>query len=69
MQSPMKSTLLFAQTICFLEAGQAPGITKAGRCMGRDLFFSISFGCSSAPAARLMPATAAREDPCIVLLL
>lgn len=69
MQSPIKSTLPIAQTICSLEAGPAPGITKAGRCPGHEFFFSISFAGSSAPAARLMPATAAGGDPCTGLLL
>lgn len=61
MQPLIKRTLLFAQTICFPEAGPAPGITKAGRCLRHEFSFSIPFACSSAPAARLMPATAARE--------
>lgn len=69
MQPPIKNTLLFAQTICFLEAGPAPGITEAGRHLGHEFFFSISFACSSAPAARLMPAAAAREHPHSGLLL
>lgn len=57
MQSPIKNTLLFAQTICFFEAGPARGITKAGRCLGHEVVFS-----SLLPAAVLQ-----QPDRCLLL--